>query len=349
MNLPEMYDLSNRLVRLTTSGNSKDGTAVIKAMLVIPSGPGESAYIFCKRQAAMLERTGVTVHSFFVQSRQNPVVVIHELLRLRREIAAFRPDVIHAQNGTVTSFLTALVSMRPLVITFRGSDLNPVPSIAAWRAALGHLLSHLSVLRADHIVCVSEELRRRLWWRKDRISVIPGGVDQDVFFPRSRVECRKILGWTPEPVVLFNAGRFPKVKRLDLAEAAVSAARKAVPDLRLHVLRGEVSPMQIPLHLNAADCLLVTSDWEGSPTMVKEAIACSLPVVSVDVGDVRCRLSYVTPSRIVPRDPFSIGAAIVEILHLACRSDGAARALHFTERDEVMRIHRIYQSLTVER
>jgi glycosyltransferase involved in cell wall biosynthesis len=74
--------------------------------------------------------------------------------------------------------------------------------------------------------------------------------------------------------------------------------------------------------MNAADCLLLTSDWEGSPNVVKEALACNLPVVSVDVGDVRERLERVRPSVIVPRDSAEIGKAISDILKRGQRSNG---------------------------
>ena len=77
----------------------------------------------------------------------------------------------------------------------------------------------------------------------------------------------------------------PIGKRLDLAEAAVAFAQRTIPNLRLHVFRGTTHPDEMPLYYSAADALLMTSDYEGSPTVVKEAMACNLPVVSVDVGD----------------------------------------------------------------
>ena len=55
-------------------------------------------------------------------------------------------------------------------------------------------------------------------------------------------------------------------------------------------------PARVPDLMNAADCLLVTSDAEGSPTMVQEALATNLPVVSVDVGDIAERLEGVACS-----------------------------------------------------
>jgi teichuronic acid biosynthesis glycosyltransferase TuaC len=117
------------------------------------------------------------------------------------------------------------------------------------------------------------------------------------------------------------------VKRLDLAEAAWTEAEKIAGPIRFVVLRGETDADTVVAMLNAADCLLMASDYEGSPTIVQEAMACNLPVVSVDVGDVRERLEGVVPSRIVARDPVEIGRAIAEMAARGVRSNGALAAV----------------------
>jgi glycosyltransferase involved in cell wall biosynthesis len=173
---------------------------------------------------------------------------------------------------------------------------------------------------------VSEQLKQQLWWRKRIAIVIPTGVDTDSFYPRARNEARAQLGWpNRERVVLFNGGGHPLLKRLDLAQAAVDVARAICGDIRLTVLNGTVAPDSVPVMMSAADCLLLTSEWEGSPTVVQEAMACNLPVVTVDVGDVQSRLSGVSPTRIVGRDATKIGNAIAEVLTLGQRSNGRSR------------------------
>ncbi len=279
--------------------------------------------IFAKNLIGSLGESGIVCHSVFLESRTSPMVLAREVKRLQRELKQFRPDVIHAHYGTMTTAVCALSTRVPLVITYRGSDLNPCPSISLLRSAAGRLLSQLSMLRARRVMCVSEGLKRRLWWGKHSVAVIPGGINLKRFRPMPKDFARSRVGWKPEEkVVLFNAGFDVERKRLDLAEAAIQVAHRWCDDVRLMVLDGHEGQDRIALYLNAADVLLMTSDWEGSPNIVKEALACNLPVVSVDVGDVKERLAHVRPSKIVSRDPVEIARALAAVLQQPERSNG---------------------------
>src|ERR671934_218541 len=95
----------------------------------------------------------------------------------------------------------------------------------------------------------------------------------------------------------------------DRRAAAVEHARTLRGNgLQLVPLAG-IAPERMPLHMSAADALILTSYSEGSPNVVKESMACNLPVVSVPVGDVPERLADVTGCAIRPRDPAALGDA----------------------------------------
>jgi len=303
--------------------------------------------IFARRQVASLSRIGVRCETFHLASRTSPWILLKEWRRLRRVIRVFRPDVLHAHYGTVTALLSALSTRVPVVVTYRGNDLNPDPSAPWVLCSIRKLISEIAALLATRIICVSEQLKQQLWWRKRIAIVIPSGVDTDLFYPRAQSEARAQLGWpNRERVVLFNGGGHPLLKRPDLAQAAVDVARGICGDIRLVVLDGNVAPDSVPVMMSAADCLLLTSECEGSPTVVQEAMACNLPVVTVDVGDVRSRLSGVSPTRIVGRDPREIGNAIAEVLTLGQRSNGWSRVGSITTAAVAGQITSIYRAIS---
>lgn len=318
----------------------------LKILFVIP-GPAEGhSMIFAKRQADAIERKGVDVRKFFLKSRISPYLVFREFVRLFKEFKKFTPDIIHAQYGTVTAFLCSLFLETRVVITLRGSDINFAKGMNPLRSLFGKILSHISILRADAVICVSENLKKHLWWGKKKAIVIPSGVDSELFRPVLKNEARERLGLTGSAVlVLFNRGGGRAVKRMDLAEEALKQVKKNIVNAELLVLDGTIDPSKVYLYYNAADCLLVTSDSEGSPNVVKEALACNLPVVSVCVGDVRERLEGVFPSKIVSRTPACIADAVLEVLLLGKRSNGREKVLDITDEKLAKLITNLYRKI----
>jgi len=325
-------------------------TEIPRVLFVIPGLAAGHSMVFARRQAAALAEQGFRVEMFDLRSRTAPGVLWGEFFRFRRMIRTFRPQVIHAHYGTVTAMFAALGAGRiPLVITYRGSDLNRVPSARGLRPAAGRLISQIAALSASRIVCVSRQLKDLLWWRHARVTVLPSGVDPEIFRPAPWKTLREELGWREEErVVLFNAGQDAGNKRLDLAESAVKEAGRWASPVRLEVLDGNVEPARVPAMMNAANCLLVTSDAEGSPTIVQEALATNLPVVSVDVGDIAERLEGVACSRLAPREPRALGQALADILSPPRRSDGRRKAEEFSSARIARELGRLYRELLEE-
>ena len=318
-------------------------------LAVIPGDADKpSNMIFARRQVAALQRRGIATRMFFLSSRTSPKVLLQEFKRFRRELKEFDPQIVHAHYGTVTALFCALATLRPLVISFRGSDLNPASDCSYSRSLMARLFSQLAVLRARHVICVSAQLKARVWLRSRPISIIFDGVDLSNFRPIPRDEARRKLGWNHDKKrVFFNLGGRPSGKRLALAESAIAFARTEFPDLEL-VTATEIDPELIPFYMNACDCLLLTSRSEGSPTVVKEAVACNLPVVTVDVGDVRSLLDGVQPTRIVAAETATLGTALAEVLRMGTRSNGWARAEDLSERRTTDRVVEILNAVAAD-
>jgi teichuronic acid biosynthesis glycosyltransferase TuaC len=319
--------------------------APLRVLFVIPGDARGNSMIFARRQAQSLAEEGARVEIFYLRSRTSLALLAGEWIRFRRQAQRFEPHLVHAHFGTVTALFSVLAAGRlPVVITYCGSDLNRVPTCDGLRAWTGRLMSQLAALGASRIVCVSRGLKQRLWWRRGIVSVLASGVDTEQFRPQDREAVRGRLGWPGQDrVVLFYAGHDPRNKRLDLAEAAVARAGGALPGLRMAVLTGEIDSRHIPDMMNAANCLLVTSDSEGSPTIVQEALAANLPIVSVDTGDVAERLAGVTNTRIAERDPLALAEAIVELAAVPRRSNGRAGAEQFSLRTVARGLARVYR------
>ena len=315
-------------------------------LFVIPGDGGGSSMIFTRRQADSLRGAGVIVAEFYLAARTSPGALLRERRRFGCALAEFEPDLVHAQYGSVTAGFCLLSTRLPVVITFRGSDLNPCRSISSARSLAGRLLSQLAALGAAGIICVSEQLRTRLWWRRESAQVVPSGVDTSIFHPRPKDQARAELGWPmDERVILFSAGRDPVTKGVDLAQTAAQKVSAMLDRVRLEVMAGGVPPTLIPTYLHAADCLLVTSLFEGSPNIVKEALACNLPVVSVEVGDVRQRLEGVNPSEVVRAAPEALVRGLVKVLTTPVRSNGFTKVREVSTTAMAGRILGVYQSV----
>lgn len=279
---------------------------------------------FVDRQIKSLRKIGYEVDCFDVGINHSPWLVFRRLLALREQARSV--DIVHARYGTLVAFLSVL-SGKPTIITFAGSDLLPGASISKLRTYVGIFLSNFASLFASAIICVSEELKQALWWKKSVAMVIPNGVDLSVFTPGDQMDARRQLGWEgSHPIIIINAARDPENKGLPLAVEAMKFVKIELPEAELIVIQG-IKPDDMYLCYRAADVLISPSRQEGSANVIKEAMACNLPVVSSPVGDARERLSGVHPSFVVPRDSSLMSKALIEILTKPERSNGREKVL----------------------
>jgi glycosyltransferase involved in cell wall biosynthesis len=319
----------------------------LKILAVIPGSEEGTSMIFSKRQVKSLIDSGLQVRSFYLKSRISIIVLWKEAGRFRKFIKEYQPDIIHSHYGTVTAFFCSLLTLKPIVITFQGSDLNYATDAGWFRNFFTHFLSHLASIRAKKIICVSEKLKEKVIFGKKKVSIVPFGVNIENFTLIPPAEARNKLNLPDEKkIVLFNASN-PKIKRIDIAKKVESSLKERGNEVQFIYFSGSVSPENMVNYLNAADVLLMCSDSEGSPVMIKEAMACNLPVVSTDVGDVKERIQNVRLSFIVQKNIDDFVQAIEEIFRLNQRSDGRKALLEqgLTEKDNSDKVISVYQQI----
>ena len=161
------------------------GAERLKILAVIPGANIPSAFIFSRREVAGLVKYGHEVEVFDLRGRRSLRALARSTWAYRTHLRKFKPDVVHAHYGAMTGFFSVFgaLGLAPVVVTFRGSDLNPVPQDPpAWVMA-SHFLSQVTAFFAAGIVCVSLELQRRLWVGRNKVAVVPTGVDIELFQP----------------------------------------------------------------------------------------------------------------------------------------------------------------------
>jgi glycosyltransferase involved in cell wall biosynthesis len=216
------------------------------------------------------------------------------------------------------------------------------------RVALkGRLLQRLCqtvARRADAVVVVSEHMKA-FFRTAAPVTVLPSGLDFELFRLTPRDEARRQLGWPLEKRLVLFAGNpeLPR-KRYALAKAAVDLLNQRLPT-EIVVAWG-VPHTDIPLYMNACDALVFTSMQEGSPNVVKEALACDLPVVSVPVGDVAERLQSVPGCELCPDErPETIADALQRVLQRGQRVAGRVAVQHLAEESITRQLIDVYRNV----
>ena len=289
----------------------------LKILYVLPIEKASGGMPFAIRQIrSMAAKYPLETEIFYLENRTSLRYLIEARKRLKARVKSFDADLVHAHYGSVNALFTALSVSKPFVITFHGSDLNKTPSDGLIADFMARTFSNIAALFAKKTIVVSEKLRKKLWWRREYATVIPIGTDTAEFFPFSREKAVEIF---PEgskfefPTIVFNANN-PQINRLDLAQNAVKLLKRDFPKTLLFTLDGNVPPDKMPAVLNAADAVLLCSDSEGSPTIIKEAMACNVPIVSTDVGDVKERIAGVEESVLVEQNAEAICIGLKTVL-----------------------------------
>ena len=287
---------------------------VLMVTSVWPSDTKPDLVPFLVEQVRSLKENGVEIEIFPFYGKANPIRYVWYWLVFHYKCLFNRYDLIHAQFGQ--SGIVAWPTSSPLVVTFHGSDLQGWVGSNGIYSRAGRLMQKMSAVVAQfacQIIVVSEHLLHYL--PPDlSVNLIPCGIDLQLFHPMPQLEARKQLALPLDKfLILFVGDPSNPIKRFSLAQQAFELLKESLDAVL--VVAMDIPHDQMPVYMNACDALALTSWHEGSPTVVKEALACNLPIVSVNVGDVYQRVGEI-PGCIICADD-SVRSVAEGLLHVA--------------------------------
>lgn len=265
---------------------------------------------FFDQQVRMLEERGVRCTVVEVprpEGGRGPKAFARFYRQVFREAVFGDYDLVHANYGLVGPIALAQ-PVRPVVLSIWGSE------VMGYSNRLDRV-TRFAARHSDAVIAPSRAVSREL---DVPHATIPFGVDTDLFRPMDRSQAREYLGWDlNEPIVLFPYDPDRMVKNYPLAKRVV---KRCSADAELRTISG-LAYEEMPYVMNASDALLVTSERESGPMVVKEAAACNLPIVSTDVGFVSTVLDGVS-NCFIGNSSEELARGLRSILESGQRSDG---------------------------
>jgi glycosyltransferase involved in cell wall biosynthesis len=259
-------------------------------------------------------------------SPRSDLVTLFKLYRLmRRE----RPHIVHthtAKAGFVGRIAARLAGVPIVLHTFHGHVFHGYFSPAKTRLFL--LIERLGARLSTRIITISPRLREEIAHfgvtGSERIEVIPLGFDLEAFVsqPRAIGDFRRALSFPEDAKLVGSVGRLVPIKNIPLLLEAAALARQQNPAIRVVIvgdgeLRAELQARAEVMGLEDAvvfagwrrdlasvyadlDVVVISSDNEGTPASLIEAMATGCPVVATRVGGVPDLIADGETGRLVP-------------------------------------------------
>ncbi len=273
---------------------------------------------FVNSQFESLKQQGVDMHLFPIIGKGWKAYA-QSIPQLRNLIKKERPDIVHAHYsicGVVSAM--ACVGLRTKVVV---SILGSFPHKSFKLYWVRFFVKHVW----DRTITKSQRTSNQL---AIDLPVIPNGVNLSQFYLIDKEEARRMLGLANNKrYVIFVSDPKRPEKNFALAQKSV----ELINDNNVELIPVYNKPHdEIVKYMCGADVLVLTSLNEGSPNVVKEAMACNCPIVSTDVGDVSWITNGVEGTYVAKTfSPKDMASLIQKALDFKGRTRGRERLLEF--------------------
>jgi glycosyltransferase involved in cell wall biosynthesis len=317
---------------------------------IYPTPEKPASGTFVRTQVESLKQAGIDVELLLLNGRLRKWNYPKAAFQLRRRLAKGSIDLIHAHIGYVGMVARTQWSV-PVVVTYHGSDLMGLISEGGKRALLSPLVVGAGKLlgRCADAAIVQSARMAGILRNKPNVYIIPCEIDFEVFRLTERKQARTALGLDADKkYLLFAANPQIAVKRFPLARAVAEELKKQDPSIELLVVSNEPQD-RLALFMNACDALVFTSYQEGSPNIIKQAMACNLPIVATDVGDVREVVGSTSGCYVCRADVGEFVQRLEVILVHRERTQGRAQVQHLAGPAVARRIIEVYEQVLKKR
>lgn len=255
---------------------------------------------------------------------------LRAFVRLKKYLKLNTVDLIHA-HYSYSSFLAFFCFPKKTICSLMGSDIY----------SQNILIKKLTLVFSKYLWKKTIVKSKRMQEMIPDSVVIPNGVNFDEFYPVDRTLALDTTGFdtTKKNIIFIAEDINSKEKNFTLAAEAISKLNDN--SVVLIPVSGK-QQSELKYYYSAADLLLMTSLSEGSPNVIKEAMACNCPIVSTDVGDVKEITNGAKACDVTSYNVDEIALSIKQILSLNCKTDGRSRIKHLDSKKVAERLLLLY-------